>query len=174
MTPDRFDRALRFAFAVEGGHVHHPLDRGGSTNYGITQSTYAVWRAKCALPQQPVKFITRDEAEDIYRAEYWRRGQCDRLPAPVDLVHFDACVNHGLYNAAKLLQGAAGVTQDGDIGLQTLGAVKEVDPELLAQRYIARRRKFYGEIVAAVPSQAIFLKGWLNRMDALTQEIQIA
>lgn len=171
---DRFQRALRFAFHVEGGHVNHPLDRGGATNYGITQSTYAVWRAQAGLPQQPVKFVTLDEAESIYREFYWSRGACDRLPAPIDLVHFDACVNHGVAGAARLLQAVAGVSQDGVIGPATMGAIRKADPELLARRYVERRRKFYGEIVAAIPSQSIFLRGWLNRMDALSKEIQIA
>jgi len=165
---------MAFAFHVEGGHAHHPLDRGGETHYGITQSTYALWRAAQKLPQQPVKLITRDEAESIYRDFYWIAGNCDELPAPVDMVHFDACVNHGVGKAARMLQSVAAVMPDGDIGPVTLAAVRAADPDLLARRYVERRRKFYGEIVAAIPSQAVFQRGWLNRMDALTKEIQIA
>lgn len=169
-----FDRALRFVFGVEGGAVHHPLDRGGSTNYGITQSAYAVYLARKGLPQQPVKFISRDEARDIYLHDYWLAGKCDRMPEPVAVVHFDACVNHGADRAARLLQSVAGVSADGAIGPATMAAIRRSEPEILAHNYITRRRRFYREIVDKIPSQAAFYKGWLNRMDALTKEIESA
>lgn len=181
MSPDAgppddpvFRRALAIVFAREGGYVHHPLDRGGATNYGITQSTYAVWRQSVGLPQQPVKFITRDEAQAIYERDYWRKGCCDAMPVPIALVHFDAAVNHGVHAAAVLLQAVAGVVQDGVIGPATLEAVREADPTRFAHRYIERRRRFYRDIVAETPSQAIFYKGWLARMDALDKEVTIA
>lgn len=169
-----FRRALAIVFACESGYVYHPLDRGGATNYGITQSTYAVWRQSVGLPLQPVKFISRDEAQAIYERDYWRKGCCDALPVPVALVHFDAAVNHGVHAAAILLQAVAGVVQDGVIGPATLEAVREADPTRFARRYIERRRRFYRDIVAETPSQAIFYKGWLARMDALDKEVAIA
>lgn len=172
MTDVKFKRALAIVFGSEGGYVWHPLDRGGATNYGITESTYAVWRQKCALPQQPVKFITIDEAQAIYRRNYWEAGRCSQMPMPIALVHFDAAVNHGVHTAARLLQKVAGVIQDGEIGPATMAAIKQADPQQFARRYIERRRNFYQDIVLETPSQAIFYKGWLARMAKLEKEVQ--
>lgn len=174
MDSAQFRRALAFVFQSEGGYVDHPLDRGGATNYGITQVVYSVYLARKKLPQQPVKFITRDEAEEIYFRDYWLAGKCDRMPEPVAVVHFDACVNHGADRAARLLQSVAGVSADGAIGPATMAAIRRGEPEILAHNYITRRRRFYREIVDKIPSQAAFYKGWLNRMDALTKEIESA
>lgn len=169
-----FEHALRFALGVEGGYVNHPLDRGGQTNYGITQSAYDLYRQRVGLPLQPVKFVAEDEARAIYRVDYWHGARCDLMPAPVAIVHFDAAVNHGVSRAARLLQATAGVEQDGDIGPITLGNVRASAAGDFARRYIDTRRRHYADIVRAVPSQAVFYRGWLNRMDALAKEIAYA
>lgn len=144
----------------EGGYVSHPADRGGATNYGITQRVYREWKGADA----DVKNITKGEATQIYFEHYWKPSKAALLPESVRDIHFDAAVNHGVVRAAKLLQTASGVTVDGEIGPNTIAAANALNPELLKLRYIVARYKFYGEIVQRDRSQSVFMAGWMNRM----------
>ena len=45
----------------EGGFVNHPADRGGATNWGVTQGTLAAWRGY-PVSVADVHALTRDEA----------------------------------------------------------------------------------------------------------------
>lgn len=165
---NRFDDCLAFVLAREGGYVDHPADLGGATNQGITQKTYDNYRK---TDKRSVQYIDEREVRDIYRAAYWIPAKCGILAVPVDLVIFDAAVNHGVSRSAKLLQEAVGVVVDGNIGPITIDAVKEMPPMDLAEDLIDLRRTFYQRIVDKNPSQKVFSRGWGNRMDALEKAI---
>lgn len=157
----RFEDIIPRILQREGGYVNHPNDRGGATNYGITQRVYQEWKSD---PAADVKNLTMSEAAQIYRVHYWLPGKVEQLPAAIRDIHFDAAVNHGVVRAAKLLQTASGVTVDGEIGPNTIAAANALNPELLKLRYIVARYKFYGEIVQRDRSQSVFMAGWMNRM----------
>lgn len=164
-----YSSALAFVLKSEGGYVNHPSDPGGATNKGITQAVFDHWLIAEGQSPRDVKSITDGEVEAIYRQNYWNVGHCDFLPDSVAFVHFDACVNHGPGRAAKLLQSALGVEQDGVLGPVTLSKVTQSNASQVANLYVDRRVEFYNSIVANKPSQSVFLKGWLNRMAALRQ-----
>lgn len=145
----------------EGGLVNNKADRGGATNFGITQRVYQNWKGD---PNADVKNITKSEASQIYFELYWKPCKADDLPESIRDIHFDAAVNHGAGRAAKLLQTAAAVTVDGVIGQNTIKAAKALNPELLKARYIVARYKFYGEIILRDRSQLEFIAGWMARM----------
>jgi lysozyme family protein len=140
-------------------------DRGGITKYGIAQNSH---------PEISVKDLTLQQAMEIYEPQYWQAGYCTELQSPVSLLHFDACVNHGIKAAAKFLQRAAGVTADGAIGSATLSAVMAVSPPDLAAKMLAERAAFFQRIVDNDPTQQKFLKGWLSRIAALSAWIKTA
>ena len=128
-----FDSAVEFVLQREGGYVNNPKDRGGETNYGISKRSY---------PDLDIKNLTREQAKEIYRKDYWQAIDGDKIADPkAALVAFDAAVNHGPgYARDKLLP---------------LGD---------ASKMIAARRERYQRIVEKDPSQATFSKGWENRM----------
>lgn len=160
-----FERALKFVLKQEGGFVDHPSDPGGPTNFGITQRVYDEFR------KRSVRFIEPQEVESIYRRSYWTPARCDSLPTRLALVHFDSAVNCGVKQAAKFLQRAAGVRDDGVIGPVTLQSAKSQDENGLIDRYILERRKFYHSLSVTKPELAVFLKGWLKRLDELANEV---
>ena len=166
-----FQRALAFVLKVEGGYSDHPADRGGATHKGILQREYDRYRRRKELPQQPVREIADAEVEEIYWREYWQAGRCERMPWPVNLAHFDACVNTGLRQAAKFLQRAVDAEDDGRIGPLTLRALEEAlrrdTPLGVAERLVEQREPFYRALVERNSSQRVFLKGWLNRVQKL-------
>ena len=170
MTPD-FQRALAFVLKAEGGYTNHPADRGGPTNKGILQREYDQYRRDNGLPAADVRHILQTEVEDIYMHDYWHAGRCDRMPWPVSLAHFDACVNTGVTQAAKFLQRTVGTRDDGLIGpktLEALGTLLEREtPLAVAKRLLRRREPFYRRLAEADPTQNRFLQGWLNRVENL-------
>jgi lysozyme family protein len=153
---------------AEGGYSDHKSDRGGKTNFGITQSVYDEWRIGKGFGRQPVVGISGEEVKQIYLSRYWMLGKCDRLPAPLDYVHFDGCVNHGKTQAAKFLQRALGVEDDGAIGPKTLAAVREEDlagrTDTICDDILHQREEFYDRLAERDESQKVFLKGWHNRL----------
>ena len=166
-----FERALDFVLEVEGGYTNDPVDRGGATNKGILQRVYDIYRKAEGLRPADVRHILNIEVEEIYRDAYWLEGDCDRLPWPVSLVHFDACVNVGVAQAAKFLQRTVSARDDGVVGPLTLGALTSAlereSPGALAARLARQRIPFYRALAKRDPEQRVFLKGWLNRVDAL-------
>ena len=75
-----------------------------------------------------MRSLTVDDVTPIYKRNYWDRIKGDALPSGVDFAVFDLAVNGGTGRGAKMLQKVVGVTQDGGIGPQTLGAVGRMDP----------------------------------------------
>lgn len=169
----RLADCLQVVLQFEGGYVFKRQDHGGATNFGITQRVYDEHRIRRGLPQQPVQFIDQCEVAEIYRAGYWDVCRCSKLDAPLDLVVFDCAVNSGSSRSVMLLQRVVGVPDDGRMGPATLGAItqykRDGDTEKLAHAHIDRRRDFLREIVRRDPSQMVFLRGWLARLDKLGQ-----
>jgi lysozyme family protein len=161
MTP-RFVKALEHTLRFEGGYVHHPLDRGGATNYGITQKTYDGWRRTTGKPLQSVEFITDLEVRGIYFENYWQPCNCEALPERLGECVFDMAVNSGPWNAKLTLQRAVMVRADGVIGPLTISAAKSMPDAVL--RFLKRRGAFIQEILYTRPSQVAFLEGWFNRL----------
>ena len=165
---DITDRLLDALIAREGGYVDHPADRGGPTKYGITQPTLAEWR-KREVPASDIRYLMESEARAIYRDRYLTRPGFDRIRHDrlVELL-FDAGVNHGPATAAKWLQRAAGVVDDGVIGERTLARVNAPFAEqYLFMAVMAQRLQYFGAIITRDHGQAVFAHGWMNRMAEL-------
>ncbi|WZB76775.1 glycosyl hydrolase 108 family protein [Achromobacter insuavis] len=152
-----FDQAFDRVIGHEGGYVNHPDDPGGETMWGIT---IAVARANGYAGQ--MRDLPREIAKAIYRAQYWDKVKADSMPFPVAFQVFDAAVNHGTGQAAKFLQRAAGVADDGIIGPKTLAAVAARSVAALLLAFNAEREQFYTDL-KTWPS---FGKGWSRRVVA--------
>lgn len=159
-----FFQALPFVLDMEGGYVNNPNDPGGATNQGITQGTYDAWRKSKGLPHATVRHITTEEVQAIYHERYWVDGHCDALPWPLSMAHFDACVNHGIRNATRILQRALAVTDDGIIGPITEAAIDEASPEKLMNSMTWERLRFYYRICQRRTASRVFLLGWIRRL----------
>ena len=160
-----FDALIGPLLDREGGYSNHPNDRGGATNHGITQTTYAQWCSRHGQPWRNVSHLTRAEAVRVYWEMYWTPSRCSDLPHAIRAIHFDAAVNHGITRAAKLLQQACSVEEDGVIGPVTLAAARDIPAAMLRSRYLVARYRFYGQIINRDKSQRDFIAGWMNRME---------
>lgn len=146
-----FDRLMDH----EGGYVNHPDDPGGETMWGITLRV-----ARKNGYQGPMKDLPQSEAKRIAKAEYWDACKADELPAAVRFDVFDAAYNSGVSQAAKWLQRALGVADDGNIGPKTIAACLWMDPERLQARFNGHRLDFLNDL-KTWPS---FGRGWAQRI----------
>jgi lysozyme family protein len=145
-----FDQAFDRLISNEGGYVNHPDDPGGETKFGISKRSY---------PRVDIKNLTRDEAKQIYRTDFWLRGQMDQYDGAIAFQVFDAAVNHGIETALRLLQRAAGVADDGHIGPVTVAAIKSKSVTDMLMLFIAQRIRFWTKLT----TWDRFGRGWANR-----------
>ena len=152
-----FETALEQILHYEGGYVNDPRDNGGETNMGIS---------KRAHPEVDIKNLTKEQAGEIYKRDYWDRSKCDQFPAPIAIWVFDTAVNAGNTRAAKQLQRAAGATIDGIIGPKTIKAVNdsyEKDSIALLDMLYHIRLNHYRRL----DDWKHYGRGWTNRINHL-------
>lgn len=155
-----YPKALAEVLKHEGGYVNHPEDPGGATNKGITQATYDGYRrSKGFVSPKTVKLISDEEVAAIYKTRYWDAIKGDALPAGLDYAVFDYAVNSGTSKAAKGLQKALGLAQDGVIGPRTLAAAME-EPAATIKKLCADRLAF----LKRLKTWPTFGKGWERRV----------
>ena len=199
-APESFSRGLEFVLRWEGGLVDDARDGNGKTNQGVIQAQYDRWRSDQGLPTQDVADITDEEVGSIYLDTYWNRVVQKWYPDDLSLVMFDTAVNMGVNRANLILQQAinetsfGGVAPDGSLspreflnaraipvdgvmGERTYDALRDViaagqEPELLSA-YLRIRRNRYNDIVERTPSSQVFLRGWLNRLNALASFVDV-
>lgn len=156
-----FEDCLAIVLQWEGGYSDHAADPGGATNFGITHHTLKRWRKVLEITKEDVAALTREEAAEIYRAWYWDRCHCGRMPSGLDLLLFDAGVNHGTNGALRMLQETVKVKQDAIIGPVTMAAVEKMDRTKLFIEFSAIRADLYETI------NKTFERGWYRRQFTL-------
>lgn len=163
----------------EGGYVNNTNDKGGPTNFGITQAT-----ATAAGFKQPVSQMPRSAAVQIYTQKYWMAPKFNMVAdinAAIAEELMDTGVNMGPGVASKFLQRALSalgfpVAQDGQLGQASFGALRGflskrgADGQTTLLRMLnALQSVRYIELAEADPSQVTFEFGWqLNRVGALS------
>jgi lysozyme family protein len=171
MPSPAFTASLPFILRWEGGYVDHPADPGGATNKGVTQRVYDDWRTRRGLPARPVRQLEDAEMHAIYEAGYWLPPRCDLLQRQLDLVQFDTAVNMGVARAVSMLQGALACDVDGDFGPATRKAAEACSLGATLIAYCDAREAYYRRLAEQKPKLKVFLKGWLNRLNALRQQV---
>ena len=164
-----FDEIIEVVLAHEGGFVDDPDDRGGATNWGVTQ---AVWEdyLEDEFTSEDVRNFTREQAIELYEEEFWKPSQAEKLPEEIREIYFDMCVNHGQRNAVKILQCAVNakggnLDVDGAIGPNTIKACSN----LKLWEVQVERSGFYwnlvfvGSFYGKRNSQEKFIRGWMRR-----------
>lgn len=161
MAEETFEMVKPYLLAHEGGYVDHPRDPGGATNFGITIGTLSNWRGR-KVSKREVKELTREEAMQIYKAQYWNTIRADELPMGVDYCCYDYSVNSGPSRSAKELQRVVGASVDGVVGLETLGRIRECGktPSEIVNEICDRRLRF----MQRLDTWPTFGTGWSRRV----------
>ena len=67
-----FDDIIEEVLEAEGGFVNDPDDKGGATNFGVTQQSYSNFLGSPASVDD-VRNMTRDEAKECYKKDWNNR-----------------------------------------------------------------------------------------------------
>lgn len=126
----------------EGGFVNHKADKGGPTKFGITHTTLAKWRGH-PVTEEDVRNLERPEAREIYLS-YYIIPLAD-TPSAIFPHVADIAVHSGV-GRAKILR---------DIAIRSYNPPVEL---------VRERLKYLAGLVAKDPTQAVFFKGWVNRV----------
>lgn len=145
----------------EGGFVNDPNDRGGATNWGITQGTLASWRDR-PVSVDEVRELSRDEAREIYRKVYYADADIDGEPKELQAQLFDINVNGGLKPIVARLTSYFNTSS-----LQEI--VDFLGPKTANIMLAASRVEYYRQITNNRPANKTFLLGWLNRASEFTE-----
>ena len=162
---DRFEKIFDYLLKVEGGYSNDKYDAGGKTKYGIIESEARKYGFKGHMRDMPL-----DIARDIYNQKYYHKNGLDTLKSDkIALSVCDFIVNSGNWGTKKaqaaLNELGFDLRVDGILGEKSLAALNEVDENKFLEKYHDLQRRYYKVIAANRPSQKVFLKGWLNRVD---------
>ena len=164
----------------EGGYVNHPADRGGATNFGITLATLSKYLGQAATLAD-IQSLSLEVAREIYQRNFYFSPGLHTLPDTIQPFVFDSAVNHGPRTAIRFLQSVCNqagyqpvLSEDGAIGPNTRRGIAwaiEAMGDVFLQAIVEERKNFYLIIVAARPSQEVFLNGWMTRIKEFEQEV---
>lgn len=164
---DYFPQAMERVFRAEGGYGCPDQP----TNWGITQRTLEALGMAHTL--EDVKALTRAQAADIYRKQYWNATHLNTLSSMrVAVALFDQLVNRGPVPAIEDAQRALvalgyRVRVDGVLGSETRAALDAVDETKFVLRFVALAQNNYVRLAQLHPSNVRFLSGWLHRTQSL-------
>lgn len=175
MTKDNiFDAIL----GKEGGYVDHPNDKGGPTNWGITQAT-----ARAHGYTGDMRNLTREQALSILEADYWYGPRFNQVASVSSAIAAELCdtgVNMGPSVPVKWLQRWLNafnnqqklypdLVADGQIGPRSISALKsylaargEDGEEVMLRALNCSQGQRYLELAEGRPANESFVYGWVK------------
>ena len=146
-----FDEIFDRLIGHEGGYVNDPNDPGGETNWGISKRSY---------PNVDIKNLTRDQAKEIYRRDFWNRINGEKLYDGVAFQVVDFAVNSGIDTAVRGLQRAVGAADDGHWGPASQAAADKMSEADQIMRLNAERLEF----MTRLTNWKFYGAGWARRI----------
>lgn len=158
--------AIAYVLANEGGYCNVPGDPGGETKYGICKRDH---------PDVDIRNLTPEQADAIYRAQYWCFDGIQSQAVATKLL--DMAINmegSGKCGAAiRIVQNAVSVQFpnilrcDGKFGPNTALMINRCDSARLLTDMAKLCLVHYADIVDHDPKLDKFLKGWTLRAQKL-------
>jgi lysozyme family protein len=164
----------KYILPFEGGYVNHADDKGGETYAGIARNfhpNWEGWKTIDAIKQgrtikRNEKFPTLNNLVTNFFLDLWNKNRFGEIKSQdVANIFYDFYINSEK-SAIKKVQEILKVSRDGVLGNNTIAAINNLDAAKLYNSIKDARIKFYETIVKNNPSQSVFLKGWMNRVNS--------
>jgi lysozyme family protein len=133
----RFDAMMPFIFKWEGETYENDPDDPGGPTKYGIDSR--------SHPGVDIRRLTKEDASAIYYKDYWLRYRCEGYAFKLGECIFNCAVNCGIGRVNKILATGAKTATD----------------------FLDEQEAFYRRLVVARPKSQKYLKGWLNRTNAL-------
>lgn len=162
----------------EGGYVNHPADKGGATNWGVTEKV-----ARAHGYNGDMRNLTRKQALDIYEADYWFGPRFDLVSSLSPTIAAELCdtgINMGPSVPSKWFQRwltalndggrlYPDLLPDGNIGPRTITALRQYlalrgsdGEQVLLRALNCSQGSRYLELAEQRAANEAFLYGWVR------------
>lgn len=170
-----FQQAVQVVLKHEGGYNYILGDHGGPTNYGISLRYAKTLGLMLDIDGDgdvdidDIKKLPWDKAVETYRVAWWDKYNYGRITNQLVATKvFDMAVNMGPKASGVLVQRAcnscgANLVVDGQLGLQSFGAINSLPYAPLLKGIKEQQLGFYQAIVRRDPTQMKFMRGWADR-----------
>ena len=141
------------------------------TNKGVT---YGAWVSQFGEDNKARFFEMNSEDWGlIFKKGYWDKVKGDQIELQsIGEVLVSWAWGSGPRTSVKQIQRVLGVTRDGLIGPQTLGAINSSNEIELFDKCVEARKNFFIYIAKRRPANMRFLKGWLNRLNDFNKKFR--
>lgn len=147
----------------EGVYDNDPDDAGGETFYGLTRK----YLDSIGIKTKPNK----QQAINIYRQHIWDKYNLSDYHPVIAFSYGDAIINHGPYQATKMIQVPLSVKVDGIMGPVTHDSLKKTkNIKRFWENYRLFRIRFYVKI-SKNRNNKKFLVGWLVRVHTIAETL---
>lgn len=144
-----YDIALQNLLKKEGGLSTNAADRGGATIHGVSSKYFPQdFQALKDLTEKGDQDAVNAYLNQFYKKNFWDPVGAGQMDPQMAQVAFDTAVNQGVGAAKDMISLSGG------------------DPAKVLQQ----RQERYIQLAQNDPTQAQFLNGWKNRVDALADE----
>ncbi len=168
-----YRKYVPFVLNWEGGKSNNAADRGGLTYKGITYTTYNTL-CKIVLKRSPDRehFLSMtDEEVGLFVKYFWDKSTnnnqiaSQKIAEAITSWHWGSG-KLGLMWYQRMLNDEYNckLVVDGIIGNASIVAINSIDADDLFRMSIKYRYNRFHQICKQNPSQKVFLKGWLNRL----------
>lgn len=163
----------------EGGWQNGPADSGNyfngkliGTKYGITPNAYFSYYKK-EPTVDTIKNLTVAQAVPIYKIKYWDKIKGDEIEnkSVADLMMFTV-VNSGVGQTKTFRQVMNETAGKNVVKLSStpmtsaeIKILNALPQDVFFKKLKGYREAFYKALVQKKPSNSIYLKGWLNRLN---------
>ncbi|HRH39488.1 MAG TPA: putative peptidoglycan-binding domain-containing protein [Flavobacteriales bacterium] len=182
MPPTIIDTYIAFTKRWEGGLSRKTADSasafpcptpykgqtGWHTNVGVT---YKVWKSLFGSDADDRFFaMSADDWFNVFKTLYWNSVRGDEFTSKnIAIIVTGVAWGSGKSRAVKTLQTGirnCGVATDvdGKLGNETMKAANACNPRQLFDAITTERERFFRAIAPPGSDNAVFLKGWLNRL----------
>ena len=162
-----FDLAINKMLNLEGGKTYEKSDKGGKTNFGITQRTFNTWRDSINKPRTDVFKISQEEAKEIYKKNYWNLIKGSQLPHDIAQAIMSMALTDGPQDAIRHTQKILGIPPTGTMGPITMksiwSAAKQKGTKKLTNYIVDKQIQRY----QADEQAKTYGRGWTNRAESL-------